>query len=744
MPAATLDQRLAAFPGADLALRHPVQLRWNAHAVPYIDARTDEDAAYALGLVHVHLRCAQMHLLKRLAQGRVSEMFGPFGVGLDHALRLLDLPGAAARCEAALSAESRNWLEPFVRGLNAGQAQLRQLPPEFRWLGLRAEPWTLTDVLTLGRLAGADVNWTHQLALLAARHRHDFRTLWQRLRVAGGTAGSGAFGQLLAQVSRAGSNSVAIAASRSASGAPLMANDPHLGQHLPNFWMLVGLRCPSYHMVGLMPPGLPFVGVGAGPRFAWGGTNMRAASSDLVDVSTLAPTEIQAQETVIRVRGLGTRRRTIRRTRFGPILNDARLLKIKGDPVALRWMGAEPSDEIGAFLAAARATTPDEFRAAFKNFGVCAQNILFASRDGAIGHVYAAHLPQRRELPDASPILTPGDADAAWRTRWDATTLPMTLNPECGFRVSANDRPQFTEAPLGFFFSEGDRAARLAQLAERNDLGLLQLGALQNDTVVPGASRLAAALAARLVESGVQGRLIDALRNWDGDYAAGATTPVLFEALLHAIACRLEPQREAQAGLGLDDEWGRHTRLLLPDLDALGVAKRQRLLRDAARAAEHAQARHPTWGDMHRLRIGHVLSLVPWLGRRLLVAEWGAGGTRESPMKNSHGLVRGRHPVQYGAQARHLSDLSDPDANHFVLLGGNDGWIGSAQYADQIPLWREQRYLRLPLTAAAVERDFPIAMDLLPHQPSIHEVPARSRSGASAGTSSATSPSPAG
>ena len=742
MPAATLDPRLAVFPGANLALKRPVTLRWNAHAVPYIQAQTDDDAAYALGLVHVHLRCAQMHLLKRLAQGRVSEMFGPFAVDLDHALRLLDLPGAAARCEAALSRESRSWLEPFVRGLNDAQAQLHAPPPEFRWLGLRAEPWTLTDVLTLGRLAGADVNWTHQVALLAARDRADFHGLWQRLRVAGGTAGAGVFAQVLAQVSRAGSNSVAIAAWRSASGAPLMANDPHLGQHLPNFWMLVGVDSPTYKMVGLMPPGLPFVGVGAGPRFAWGGTNMRAASSDLVDVSGIPETEIETRETVIRVRGLGVRRRRLRVTRFGPILNDARLLKVKGKAVALQWMGARASDEIGAFLAAARATTPDEFRASFASFGVCAQNILFASRDGAIGHVYAAHLPRRAALPDTSLVLSPAEADAAWRERWDAMSLPMALDPECGYRVSANDRPQFDQAPLGFFFSEGDRAARLAQLAAGERLDLSALTQWHNDTLVPGAARLAGALAQRLAESGVNGPLVDALRHWNGDYAADAATPVGFEVLLHGIASRLEPQRAAQAGVGLDDEWGRHTRLLLPDLDALDAVVRRRLLNEAAREAAKAQSRWTTWGDMHRLRIGHVLSLIPWLGRGLVVAEWGAGGTRESPMKNSHGLVRNRHLVQYGAQARHLSDLSDPDANHFMLLGGNDGWIGSAHYADLLPLWRERRYLRMPLTAAGVEREFPLSMELAPARAGDESKAARD--GAPRAATSATSPSPAG
>lgn len=708
----TLEQRLAQFPAGLPGLSRPVQLRWNAHAVPYIDAANDADAACVLGAVHVHLRAAQMQILKRIAQGRVSEMVGPFAVELDHALRLLDLPAAAARCERALPADTRAWLDPFVRGLNAAQQHLKIRPREFRWLALDLEPWTLTDVLTLGRLAGSDVNWTHHLGLLAARDRPDFATLWQRLLVVGGMAGHRVLSQALAQFTRAGSNSVAIAASRSASGAPLMANDPHLGQHLPNFWMLIGLRCPSYRMVGLMPPGLPFVGVGAGEHFAWGGTNMRAASSDLVDVSGLPTTEIETTETVIRVRGFGTRRRRVRRTAHGPILNDAKLLKVRGSDVALRWMGSQASDEIGAFLRAAQAQRVDDFHAAFVSFGVCAQNILFASRDGHIGHVYAAHLPRRTALPEHDPVLSPADADAAWHKRWDAMSLPLTLDPDCGYRVSANDRPQFTDAPLGFFFSEGDRAARLAQLAANEHIDLAALTDLQNDTRVPGAAGLADALAQRLNECKADKTLIEALRQWNGDYAADAATPVLFETLLHGIADRLQLQRAAQAGLGLDDEWGRHTRLLLPDLDALAPAHRHRVLLEAARDALRTARRFPTWGAMHRLRIGHLLSAIPLLGRRLVVAEWGAGGTRESPMKNAHGLVSGRHPVQYGAQARHLSDLADPDANHFVLLGGNDGWIGSANYADQIPLWRERRYLRLPLTEHGIEAEFPIRMEL--------------------------------
>lgn len=709
----TLEQRLTAFPRDHLELMRPVQLRWNALAVPYIEAQTDADAAYTLGLVHMHLRAAQLHILKRVAQGRVSEMLGPFTVGLDHALRLLDLPAVAARCEAQLATHTRVWLEPFVRGLNCAQSQLKTLPPEFRWLGMKPEPWTLRDVLTLGRLAGADVNWSSYLPLLAAREDSRFADFWRRLQIVGGSL-STPFARGIAQLARVGSNSVAIASTRSASGAPLLANDPHLGQTLPNFWMVVGVRCPSYQMVGLMPPGLPFVGVGAGAHAAWGGTNMRAASSDLVDVSSLPDTDIQTHSTRIRVRGLGTRIRRIRRTRYGPILNDARLLRVRGGDVALRWMGAEASDEIGAFLQAARARTAEEFRAAFTDFGVCAQNILFATRSGDIGHLYAAHLPQRPPWPEHTPVLSPAQADAAWAQTWNSMRLPLTINPAEGYRVSANDQPQFRDAPLGYFFSEGDRAARLATLASCGQIDVAALRAMHIDTCVPGAAVLAQALCTELENAGIKDSRLDALRHWNGDYAADAPQPVMFESLLHALATGLRGGRSLLAVRELDDEWGRHTRLLLQDLDALDSAARKALLRRAAAAATRAAAQYPSWGDMHRLRIDHLLGMVPMLGRALRVADWPAGGSRESPMKNAHGLVHRRHAVQYGAQARHTSDLADLDTNHFVLLGGNDGWVGSANYADQLALWRQGGYVQMPLRPETVAAQFPMLCELLP------------------------------
>lgn len=701
-----LEQRLAHFPKDGLKLRKPVRIRWNRFAVPYIDADSAEDAAYALGLVHYHLRSTQIEVALRLAQGRLSEMLGPFTVELDHALRLLDLEGAGRSCEQVLPADSRRWVERFALGLKDASAGLRQKPREWRWLGLRPTPWTSLDVLTLGRLAGADVNWSSYLTLLKHRQAPNFDRLWKRLRIIGGT-----LSLPLMSVSRSGSNSVVVGASRSASGAPLMANDPHLSQTLPSFWILAGLRYPGSQMVGLMPAGLPFVGVGASRHMVWGGTNMRAASSDLVDVSSLPDQEIDSRRVRIRVRGLGWRSRRVRRTRFGPILNDARMLRVQGGSVALKWMGHQASDEIGAFLRAAGAENAQAFRQAFVDFGVCAQNILFACRENhQTGHVYAAHLPRRSHADLDKAILSPEQAARAWRHRWDAGSLPMSLDPVEGYRVSANDKPRFSAAPLGIFFSEGDRAKRLAELVRQVSVDRQTLIELQNDALVPGARSLASALADRLEPIGGDRELIRLLRIWRGDYAAESRAAVIFETLIDSIARDLK----RHPGTDLDDEWGRHTRLLLRDLDELEARARLRVLRRALERALSALRRYPNWGDMHRLRIIHFLGLIPGLSRAFRVTEWPAAGSRESPMKNSHGLVSKRHFVEYGAQARHLSDLSDLDANEFVLLGGNDGWIGSQNSADQLPLWRNQQYLRMPLREVAIRKEFPVLTSLLP------------------------------
>ncbi|MBP0464609.1 penicillin acylase family protein [Roseomonas sp. PWR1] len=731
---ASIDQRLAALPTAGAAVERPVTIRWNDHLVPWVEAETDRDLFFALGLVHGHLRGAQVALMRLAARGRLSEVAGPFATEIDHALRILDFGRAAPAIRAAWPEETRALMAAFVAGLNHATMNARRPPPEFALLGLSPEPFTEDDLLAIGRLAGTDVNWLGYFALLPARGTPGFARLWERTVQAGSSATEAALDrrlalvrEILAGTSRAGSNTMAVAGRRSASGGALIASDPHLGLNLPNLWLAAGMRSPSFHAAGLMVPGLPILGVGRNPEIGWGGTNMRAASSDLFDVSALPPEAFRSETVRIRQRLWFTATRDVRTTPHGPVLTDASVIPRRpGDVLALRWVGHEPTDEITALLAAARARDGAQFRAAFGTFGVSAQNMLWAHRDGSIGQFHATTIPDRRAIPREDPVLDARDpaATAPWQRLLRTPDLPFVVNPREGYLASANNRPEALggRAPpvLGFFFSDSDRVERLREmLAATPRATPADLAAMQADTRSPRAARLAAALAQRMDGIAEASPLLAALRGWDGDYTEDSRAAVAFEVLLARLVPLLQPEeRQGETGnrRAPESQWNFLTSFLLRDLDALPPERRAAVLRQAAGVAATDFAALGTWGEMHRLRVSHWLVNLPVVGGAFAYGDFPVGGSRETPMKTSHGLVTGRHVAAFGSMARHVSDMADPDANWFVLWGGQDGWLGSAAFADQVPMWRERRSIRIPLRPETVARDFPRATRLEPRR----------------------------
>ena len=117
---------------------------------------------------------------------------------------------------------------------------------------------------------------------------------------------------------------------------------------------------------------------------------------------------------------------------------------------------------------------------------------------------------------------------------------------------------------------------------------------------------------------------------------------------------------------------------------------------------------------MHRLMLRHPLAFLPVIGGRFAFADLPSAGSSETLMKTAHGLTSERHRVRYGSNSRHISDMTDPDRNLFVLLGGQDGWLNSATFLDQVPLWREGRYIELPLRPETVRARFQAVDAALP------------------------------
>lgn len=724
------QERLSGFPQANLPLEGTVTIHWNDYLVPFIVAGSDQDLAFSLGLFHGYFREAQLEILRKISQGRIAEMAGPVAAKIDDALRRLNYGKASEASLQMMDPETRAWLEAYVEGINFAIRHSPRQPPETSLLGLDRTPFTATELLTFGRLAGTDVNWLALFALLSERGSPAFPDILNQLNRAN-DANTPSFGendptlpprsslpvretkptarsvdalallQLVNSLSRSGSNTVAISPERSEDGFALIANDPHLGQSLPNFWTIVGMKSPSYHAVGLMIPGLPFLGLGRNEDIAWGGTNMRAASSDLVDVSEEPVTE-KRQET-LRIRLWPDREITVRETEFGPILSDSEVFPSKeGEDIALRWMGHQPSDEISAFLRANRATSVPEFLDSFEGYAVSGQNMIAVDRIGNIGMVLALTLPNRQQSDLETIVLDPKETIEAWQNPVDADSLPKILNPPSGFLASANNMPAKTTPPIGFFFGEGERIDRLKQLLSRkDDWTVAALEKLQHDVFSPAAYRLAG----ELVELNPlkEEPVAQAVASWDGHYSTGSEGAAAFELWLNEIVFSYPAEKYKNDTYR---DWLFLTNQLPEDIRALDPQTQEELFRNSLQTAGRQWKNYPSWGEIHQLRVGHLLAALPGLGRFFVYDRFAAPGSRETVYKTAHGLIDEPHDSRYGSQSRHISSMADADDNWFVLFGGQDGWIGSEHFADQISLWRKGEYIRVPLRLDTVEKEF--------------------------------------
>jgi penicillin G amidase len=713
--------RIAALPKAGLPVGAPVEIRWNDHLVPFITARSDRDLAVALGLTHAHLRLAQMELLRRVTYGRIAEVLGPVAIPLDHSLRLIDPGRAVPAILDGLPEHTRDWLDGFVAGINHHLASDVAAPFEFGLLGITAEPWSIADVLSVGRLAAADVNWLLWMRLLRLERGEDWPEIWARLIAEGAApapsfAGTGldpadAFARVLLGLGRAGSNALAVSGRRSATGNAWLAGDPHLSLSLPSVWLQAAYDSPSYNVAGLMIPGIPVMAIGRNPHLAWGGTNLHAASSELFDVSELPASEVVERRIRLAVRWSQPRDFVLRETRYGPIVSDAPLFSVgSGRQLALRWVGHHASDEISALLAINRARDGAEFRRAAAGFAIPGQTLVYAEKGGRIGRVRAAWLPRRSRAAPADLASRIEDA-SAWDELVSAADFPAEADPPPGFVVSANDRPPSSEIPIGWFFSPGERAERMTVLLRASErIGFGELAGLQADVAAPAALALRDRLCAAISPPPKGSAGFEAIAAWDGRYDPDSAGALTFELVLAKLVAAITPERLRAVYAAV---WhGRN--LIAREIEALSPEQLTEAVRAALTEAVPGFARLRHWGAAHRLRLAHPLGAVPLLGRRFRFIDWPWPGSNETVLKSAHGLVFGRHAAAYGSNARYIFDLSDPDANHLVLLGGQDGHPGSPAFLDQADLFRRGEYIAVPLNPDTARARLPHATVLRP------------------------------
>ena len=509
-PLPQTDGTLAA-PG----LRAPVEIVRDRWGVPHLRAGNNADLFFAQGYVHAQDRLWQMELQRRTALGQLAAIFGPVALDSDRFLRVLGFGRIAREEAAALGDPEREAVVAYCRGVNAFlAANRRRLPLEFAILRCRPRPWEPADVLSFGKVMALDLsnNWTSEIirarivATLGATRAALLDPAWadaDPLTLPADTTYSADFGAGALRAAAAaepfagerdgaqGSNAWVVGGARTASGGPLLANDPHLALTLPALWYENHLSGGDYAVTGASIPGTVGVTIGHNARIAWGVTNGMNDIQDLY-IERFDPADrtgaryefrgaweeatIVREAIVVRERPPLARTRTetvaVRLTRHGPVVSDLLPPGAGHTPdeatLALRWTALEPGRLQRAILALNRAGDWDEFRAALRDWTVPPQNFIYADGAGHIGYALGGAIPIRAQGDGRLPV--PG-----WTGEWEWTGTippdehPHALDPAAGLVVTANNRIVGDDYPhpLPGEWAPGYRAARIRELLAR-------------------------------------------------------------------------------------------------------------------------------------------------------------------------------------------------------------------------------------------------------------------------------------
>ncbi len=430
---------MPAYSGAERlpGLSSEARLWRDAHGVPHIFAGSMDDAARALGYLHASERMFQMDILRRVGQGRMAEIRGADLLPVDKFIRTMGFYREAESSLSALSPWAQKRLEVYAEGINAFLAT-HALPPEFLLAGDRPEPWKPADSLVIGKIEAYQLSQNFNLKLLRARLLAKFgqeraNWLFPGARRGGPITTLPSIGDThasndridedlgaLTGIGKGASNEWVVAGSRTLTGKPILANDPHLDLGAPILWYLARVVTPEGSVKGATLPGAPVFVLGQNDFIAWGLTTADSNVQDLF-IETVDPTDpskyltpdgpkpFETREQTIHVKGGADVPLTIRATRHGPVLSDinADLANFAGPgkAIALAFTGLGDRDTTGeALMRVNSARNWGQFLDALRLYQTPTQNLVFADVGGDIGFLNPGLVPLRKSGDGSTPV----------------------------------------------------------------------------------------------------------------------------------------------------------------------------------------------------------------------------------------------------------------------------------------------------------------------------------------------------
>ena len=809
-------------------LSGPVEVLRDERGVPHIYADTAADLAMAQGFVHAQDRFVQMDLGRLATAGRLAELVGEAGIESDRVVQTLGWRRVAEQELPLLDPQTRRLLQAYADGVNAyldrhsspSSLGLEYVVLAQRFGGYSPQEWSPVDSLAwlkamawdlkgnyegeltrarLGRMPTEQVQELYPALDLEARPPilsldewdpastapADSRAALEDLGVDLGDVerAEAAFAQVGAAMEAmpeavgrgegVGSNSWVVTGEKSATGGPLLANDPHLAVGIPSVFYQVGLHCRAvssdcpFNVAGFSFAGVPGVVIGHNDHIAWGFTNLAADVTDfylhrLRDETYLrdgAYLPLETRTETIRVAGGEDETLTVRSTVQGPIISD--VVPAASDAganapvagrevreryaVALAWTGLVPGTTADAIVGFNTATNFTEFRAAAERFAVPGQNLVYADVEGNIGYQAPGAIPVRTAaMQGSAPGYWPApgwDSAYDWRGYVPFTQLPWAYNPEDDVIVAANQAVTESTRPfLSTEFDHGYRSTRIRDLIEAADaLTPADMAEMQLDTMNTFAPTLVSALLT--IDTSGDEFTAEAQRlltDWDyttpaGDSSAGAAAAYYNAVWRNLLALLFDDELPrdlwvsggGQHQAAVAELLSRPASLWWDNKQTPGITEeRDEILRQALRAARLELTRQLgkdpqdwQWGKLHTLTLEHDVlggESVPAPIRRLANRgpfEMPGGPAVVNATSWSANLD---YEVDRGPAMRMVVDLTDLDASTWVNQSGQSGHPYHAHYSDQLQAWVDGEQFPWPHSDAAVRDTVADTLTLVP------------------------------
>ena len=734
-------------------LQAPVSVRYDERGVPHIRAEHEADMYRALGYVHAQDRLFQMEMLRRLARGELAEVMGPRLIETDRLFRSLRIREHAAAYVARQNKSTPTWqaLQAYLDGINQFQDS-HPRPMEFDALGIPKRPFTAEDTVSVGgylaysfaaafrteplltyvrdelgpdHLKVFDHDW-HPQGVLDARPTLSDAD-WHSLDKLAGLSLGALHNAGLPQFE--GSNAWAVAGSRTASGKPILAGDPHIRFSVPSVWYEAQLSAPGFELYGHHQALNPFAFLGHNLDFGWSLTMFQNDDVDLVVEKTNPDNPNQVwyhgqwvdmtrSEQQIAVKGQEPVTITLRQSPHGPIVNDA-MGKLAGQaPVAMWWSFLESQNPVlDGFYELNRADTLEKMRGAAQKIQSPGLNLVWANAQGDIGWWAAAQLPIRPEGVNPAFLLDGSTPQADKLGFYPFSANPQEENPARGYIVSANFQPL---SPTGMaipgYYNPAERGQQLdRQLSEPGikwDLkssAALQLGTRTD--YAPGILRSWLPELRNVAQGPMEQALVERLAAWQGDYPVDSVAATLFNQLLFDV---VEKAFHDELGDGMfgtllstraldtavprlaanaQSPWwdDRATPEVETRSDILKAAWRNSLERLSSLYGQDPSQWH--WGKAHTLTHEHPLGAQKPLDWLFNVGPFAAPGSHEVPNNLSAQFRRAPWPVTYGPSTRRLIDFANPANSLGINPVGQSGVPFDKHYADQAEAFVKGEYM---------------------------------------------------